>query len=181
MKVISAIFVVCAFFILIGCATLPEPKSENDNLVIGIIVHTGEGYANYSGATVNGTHFSGIELVVKNTSTNEEYKMFTKKNGLFYSTELPEGSYRLEQFYLKVTVGNAWADMYSTPSNNLIFTVTAGGVTNLGMINWDGKSRGSTNYDYGKLYDVVEDEFRTQYPKSEWLNRSFSNVRIQRS
>jgi hypothetical protein len=181
MKVIRAIFVVCAFFILMGCATIPGPKSESDNLVIGIIVHTGEGYTNNAGATVNGTHFSGIELVVKNTSTNEEYKLLTKKNGLFYTSELPEGTYRIEQFYLKVTVGTAWSDTYSSPSSNLTFAVAGGEVTNLGMINWDGKSRGGSNYDYGKLYNAVEDEFRAQFPKSEWLTRPFSNVRIQRS
>ena len=69
MKIIKAIFAVCAFFLLIGCAALPGPKSENDNLVIGIIIHIGEGYADYSGATVNGTHKNEIELVFCNIQT----------------------------------------------------------------------------------------------------------------
>jgi len=181
MKIIRAIFAICAFSFLMGCTTLPEPKSENDNLVIGIIMHTGEGYADYSGATVNGIHKNGIELVVKNTNTNEEYKILTKKNGLFYTIELPEGIYRIEQFYLRVTVGNAWADTYSIPNNNLTFTVTGGEIINLGVINWNAKMRGGTNYTYARLYDDVEDELKAQYPKSEWLTRPFNWVQIQQS
>jgi hypothetical protein len=128
-------------FLVIGCTTLPGPKTENDTLVIGMIIHAGEGFPNYSSASVNGIHKTGIEMKLKNVATNEEYTVKTKKNGLFYTTELPSGTYEIDQFYLKVTSGNAWADTYGSPYDSWTFTIINGKINNLGVTNWDSTMR----------------------------------------
>jgi hypothetical protein len=180
MKLVSFFFLGCVVLLVIGCATIPEPKTESDRLVIGMIIQTGEGFRNYSGATVNGTHKSGIELSIKNTSTNEEYNIKTQKNGLFYTTVLTEGTYVIEQFYLKVTSGNAWADTYSSPNDSWTFTIINGKINNLGVINWDGKARGGTNFKFSQLYNDVVNEFNSQFSKSEWTKWDMVDINIER-
>jgi hypothetical protein len=168
-------------FLVIGCTTLPEPKTESDTLVIGMIIHTGEGFQNYSGVSVNGTHKTGIEMKLKNITTNDEYSIKTQKNGLFYTTVLPPGIYEIDQFYLKISSGNAWADTYSSPGDSLTFTIVNGRINNLGMVNWDGKMRGDTNFRFSQLYNDVENEFRTQFSRSEWLKRDMMNQDIKKN
>jgi hypothetical protein len=178
MKTGKKIIIACVIILVFGCATLSEPKSESDKLVTGIIIQKGEGFQNYSGASVNGIHKTGIEMTIKNISTNEEYKVKTRKNGLFYIYELPEGIYEIDNFYLKVTSGNAWADTHSSPNDSLKFSVVNGKVNNLGVINWDGKMRGGTNFTFSQLYNDVINEFNAQFPKSAWLDHEVINTNI---
>lgn len=170
-----------AIFLIFGCATYSEPKTENDKLLTGIIVHTGIGYKKYSGATVNGIHKTGIEMTIKNVSTNEEFKIRTKKNGLFYLHELPVGTYEIEDFYLKVSSGKAWADTHSSPDNRLRFSIENGKVNNLGVINWDGKMREWTNISFNNSYNTVMKEFTSRFPKSNWLKMEVINLNIKKN
>ncbi|MDR1338720.1 MAG: hypothetical protein LBK58_01470 [Prevotellaceae bacterium] len=177
MKVFFFGYSVSLIFLVIGCATLPEPGTAHDTLVIGMIIHTGKDFHTYSHVSVNGVHRTGIEMKLKNITTNDEYSVKTEKNGLFYTVALPPGTYRIDQFYLKVSSGSAWADTYYSPGN-LTFTIVKGKINNLGMINWDGRMGGDTNVQLSQLYNYVENEFRTQFSGSGWLKRDMTNQNI---
>ena len=181
MKFINYFFLSFVIFLLFGCVSLSAPKTQDDNLFVGIIIHTGEGYQKYSSASVNGTHKSGIEMTIVNVSSKEEYKIRTKKNGLFYINTLPEGTYEVAQFYLKVTNGNSWSDTYSSPSSRWIFNITNGKINNFGVINWDGKFREGTNFKFSQLYNDVLNEFNTQFPKTNWSTREVANLNIEKT
>jgi len=164
--------------LLIGCATIPKPESEDDNLLIGIMKYTGQGYTNNYSA-LNGTHTSGIEVTFKNVDSNEEYKIRTQKNGLYYTSELPEGTYQLVSFYLNINRDGSSVQVSTTQVDTYLFTITSGVINNLGTVNFDGIFREGIYTKFPGLYNDVENEFRTQFPKTEWLNRSIQTLRFR--
>jgi len=171
-KIKPCFLVVCICFLVFGCASIPEPKTESDILVVGIITRVYENYIGTSGL-LNGTQKMGIEITIVNTGTNAEYKVQSQKNGLFYIESLPEGNYLLQQFYAIVHSGSSWAS--DAVRTSLRFSVENGKVHNLGVINWN---RNATDGRHTILrnqeHDDVITEFNSQYPRSGWLQREIT-------
>ena len=157
---------------LIGCKTIiPMSTERNQTLLVGNIVFAGNNYISRNGISFNGTTNSGIEIILKNTDTNELFRFSSGKNGLFYIS-LQEGKYRIDELYIKKANNDgAWAYIYTNPSNKLL-EIEKGKVNNVGTIRWfftDGrhvveKDDNST---------VVKNEFSKQFSSSNWNQKEW--------
>ena len=171
---------------LIGCSSLPEPKTENDTLVIGIIKHTGDNYVNYViGSSLNGTKTNEIQMTIKNINTNENFIIKTQKNGLFYYVNLSEGLYRIERLFIRISVGSGFVTTFSRPETDYFFSIINGKINNLGVINWSTTLINyqpfsvSADYILSQLYNDVIIECNKQFTKSEWLKKDIVQITME--
>ena len=89
-----------SFCFLIGCRSIPMSTERTPNLLVGEIVFIGSDYVSSQGISFNGITTSGMEIVIRNTATNEISRIPADKNGLFY-VYLQEGDYWIEELHIK--------------------------------------------------------------------------------
>ena len=156
---------------LIGCRAIPMSTERNQTLLVGDIVFVGSNYISRNGISFNGTTNSGIEIVLKNTDTNELFRFSPGKNGLFYIS-LQEGKYKIDELYIKkVNHNGAWADVYTHPSNKLL-EIEKGKVNNVGTIRWFYVDRRHVvEQDDNSI--AVKNEFSKQFLNSNWNQKEW--------
>ena len=168
--------VIVAVF-LCGCASFHEPTDTKNALVIGQIVEIASNYPSYGEASVNGTTKIGIELTFKNLKDNSVYVVKSFGGGVFSSTDMSPGKYRLMRLYLKIEVGGAWATVYSTRPT--YFDVSENCVSNLGLIYWICDYGAATKYHQSSGYAEVKDQFNKGHSESGWNQKEWKEIQLQ--
>ena len=164
-RIYSFFYVIIILCFLIGCRSIPMSTESNPTLLAGEIAFIGSNYFSRDGISFIGTTNSGIEIVIKNTYTNESFRFSSGKNGLFY-INLQEGKYSIDELYLKkVRSDGAWSYIYTNP--NKILSIERGKVNNVGKINWSFDAR-KHNVGQTDNSSAVKNEFSKQFPKSNW-------------
>jgi hypothetical protein len=181
-QVMTTIFI---SFLVYGCVSLPEPDNENQTLVVGIFIHEAKGYQTYGSVSVNGTTKVGINITLQELNSGKNYSMRTKSEGIFYSTNIPQGVYRFTRVYIKKESGSSWADITWSEANigTTRIQIEHGRVNNLGTITLnatDGpNATGQRIYNQG--YDQVRNLFQKQKSSSNWNQREWLNNGINRA
>jgi hypothetical protein len=175
-----AFAVIAAVVLIGGCASFPEPGKNNQTLVIGKIVEKGINFDAAQGASVNGTNLCNIEISIKELSSGKEIKLISNGDGIFHSTSMKPGDYELTKFYIRITSGGAWADMWTKPAADKFFTISENRVNNLGGIEWICDKKKGYYYWLNKEYDDVKSNFAKTNPDSAWNNANWENVTFHR-
>jgi hypothetical protein len=180
MKKFLLIFYICVLFT--SCATIPEPTTNKNTLLIGQIIYNGERFAFHP---FNGTYKSGIAITFQYLGTKTTTTLSTDNEGTFTSIDLPDGEYLIKKVCLDVAnTGDYEGRVYGAPNRNDLlktFTIKFGHVNNIGVINWNSVAADKANMSYSNLsfnksYDQVHNFFLTRYPDSGWLKKEWANV-----
>jgi len=147
-------------------------------MVIGAIIQHGKGYKFASTASVNGINKTGIEITLQGLD-DKFYTMKTKSDGLYYSTNIPEGVYKIIKFYLKNTSGGSWASITYTISadTELKVEITAGKVNNLGTINWECEKNVKNTISFNREYEQVKEIFQENNKSSNWNEKEWIDIK----
>jgi hypothetical protein len=181
MKILKwCIFTVLIGIIVFGCASFPQANSENQTLVIGMIIQQGTGYKTYGLATVNGTNKKGINLKIQELNGEKTYTIRTQKGGIFYSINIPEGVYKITQVYFKKDEGGSWASItWNSPKDSEFkIEIIKDKVNNLGTINWECESGVKNKLLFNREYEQVRDLFLETYKSSNWNEKEWINSKI---
>jgi hypothetical protein len=170
--VLYALTVTC----LVGCATVQEPKSGRNTLVIGQITQIASNYPSYGEASVNGVTKVSIELTFKNLTDNTVHVVKSSYGGIFFSQDMSPGKYRIMQIFDKVEIGGAWAAVYSSRAS--YFDVQDNSVSNLGLIYWICDYGAATKYHQSSGYAEVRDRFKKDHSDSGWNNMEWKEIRL---
>ena len=171
---------------LVSCAVVPTASEKNPTLLVGEIAFVGNNHPNRNGISFNGTTTAGIEIVLRNTATNELLHITSGKSGLFY-TNLKEGEYFIDELYIiKKKKKNSsrsfedddlwasskvpWASLGINPAQKVL-EIERGKVNNVGSILWSIDSE----------HDVIQtdnpssvkSDFAKQFPKSNWNEKEW--------
>ena len=158
---------ICFF---VGCRAIPTWTEINNTLLVGKIVFEGSDFVDRNGISFHGTTTSGIEIALRNTATNEVFRLLPAKNGLFY-VNLREGKYMVDELYIKKTrQDGAWAYIYTRPAH--VFEVEKGKVNNIGRIGWTFLGRRHEVVQMDESLNV-QNEFSTQFPTSNWNQKEW--------
>ena len=169
-------YLVIISFLIVGCASIPEPNNNKQTLIIGEINFEGKNYPE-NFRSLNGNHKMGVEITMENISTNRTYTITSERGGTFYSVKIPEGRYRITSFYYKSPTGQ-W-QRYSYPSAIEEFNIMYGMVNNFGKLDWiheriETVYNGRTLHD--QEYDRVKNDFFGNNPKSIWNEKQWFSV-----
>jgi len=84
----------------------------------------------------DGINISGIEILLKNTTTNENIRFSTDKNGLLL-VNLQYGKYKIEELYIKKQYNDGtWFDFYIKQPTMKVLEIEKGKVNNIGTMQW---------------------------------------------
>jgi len=171
--IITAVF--ACIFAITNCATIPNATEEDHTLLIGRIINPVE--SSYS-RPIKGTdsfgfertvgnaivfRTGGVEIYIEKTDDPKQIILQTVKNGLFFSSGLSEGLYKL----VKIDIYNG--TLVLTP-NNAYFSITDGKVNNLGTLITLEQSFGE---------ESVKNIFKAQYPRSNWNDQDWIDVLLK--
>jgi hypothetical protein len=181
MKAIKRIILVSMGFFIFGCASFPKADNEHQTLLIGSVIQQGKGYQYYSTVSVNGTNRMGIEVTLQELNGEKTYILRTNSNGLFYSVNIPEGSYKITRLYLRKESGSAWASIgWSISSTMRIVEIVRGKVNNLGTLRWNCENDVSNAVTFNTGYSEVRDIFQEKNKSSNWNEKEWANVNVAR-
>ena len=115
----------------------PIYNEINPNLLVGEVVFTGSNFVSENGVSLEGITTSGIELVLKNTNTNETLRFPADKNGLFY-INLQAGKYRIDELNVRKysKIDENWFDFYIKQPTIKVLEIEKGKVNNIGTLQW---------------------------------------------
>jgi hypothetical protein len=183
----TKVFVLLSFAVLTfaGCATLPDATAENSTLLVGEIVEKGKGYTTSGAASVNGIHKSGVILTIQNTATYEVYELKSKAAGMLVSNKIPPGTYLIEKLFLKVESGSNWKSVWKSFDGGVgTFEVLADKVNNIGFIEWlaerISEDKVTHTINFYENYGETREAFRKKYEKSNWNEKEWSDVTIEK-
>jgi len=166
--------------LVVGCLSLPEPDSKKQTLVVGMINLQVKGVTGSVSNTINGTNKMGIEISLQELTGYKIYTMLSGTEGLFYSTNIPQGTYGIIQLYLKVESSSGGASLttsYAITTHRI--EIVNGKVNNLGIITLDfvsdGGSGGKSTLNYNRDYEQVRTLFRQKYSSSNWNQKEWIN------
>jgi hypothetical protein len=183
MKKMKVGVMACSVFLIFGCVTFPAADNEHQTLIIGEIIQQGTGYQIYGSASVNGTNKSGIEITIRNITDGKRYTMRTGSGGIFYSVNIPEGTYGIERIHLRKESGSAWASITWQKSDDNVednmFEIINDIVNNLGTINWECESGIKNHINFNREYGRVRDDFQEKNKASNWLEKEWINTNIK--
>jgi len=122
-----------ACFLILGCASLPEPDSANQTLVVGMV----------SVQHINRTVTRGVRIILTEDSGTRTHALTSGTDGLFYSTRIPPGIYRVIR--LEVPRPEGGNPVLYRWGNAPRIVIENGRVNNLGRINaaWSGRANES--------------------------------------
>ena len=164
----------CLIF-LSACASLSEYDAQNKTLLIGQIVHTGNGYP--SPGTLNGVHTSKIDVSLLNLETKQTTKVTSNNYGFFSSTKLPEGKYQVSRLYCTVHNSNSnVASEWALPK--IYLNIQNDKVNNIGKIFWNSTTGNKSNYSYNDNYAEPISYLQDNYQKSGWLLKEILNTKM---
>ncbi|MCX7026518.1 MAG: carboxypeptidase-like regulatory domain-containing protein [Spirochaetes bacterium] len=164
--------------LLCGCSTIPEPQSPTSNLLIGTLVFKCSGFEKSSTPSFNGEHRSGLEIVFKNTETNQSYSLRTDDEGDYFSDGIVPGNYRVESITYSQTEANS-SSYVSMPISTLGFTVQPSIVSIMYSIILNAEYGGASSYKINiSTPEKRKSEFSLSHPKSKWNSFDWQNVAV---
>ena len=155
-----------------------KPIENNPALLVGEIIFIGSNYVCREGISFIGETYSGIDIVLKNTCTNEILRFSSGQNGLFY-IDLQEGKYLIDELCLiKKREDGAWCNICCYPIKKEL-SIERGIVNNVGRIRWtyDGRIHFVKQRDDSS---AVKNEFSEQFPESIWKQKKSKFKPIRR-
>jgi len=153
-----------SLYFLIGCRTIPMYTEIKPTLLVGEISFTSN--LRQFGVSFDGINTSGIEIVLKNTDTNENIRIPADKNGLFFAN-LQYGRYTIEELYIKKKGNYGWSDFYITQPTKRVLEIERGKVNNIGTLQWSFIDR-MHNLVQVDNSSNIKNKFSERYPKSNW-------------
>ncbi|MCR5494025.1 MAG: carboxypeptidase-like regulatory domain-containing protein [Treponema sp.] len=162
----------------VGCASMPEPKDENSNMLYGCARYKGLYVFGGRAKTASSEKVDGIHIIVKNFDDGMTYAAETNKDGEFYMEGVTPGHYVVKYLGTEYKYdGKKWQLRYNIPASeeNAKFTVR-NGVTNMGciVINVDSDS-GEDYVSWAQNLDEVKEKFANLHPNSKWSESNWSN------
>jgi hypothetical protein len=166
------------FSILFSCASIPEPSSKIESIIVGELVYFGTGHNNGgSGRNINGTATYGIDISIKNKDTGEILYFRTWRETGFFGGYLKPGNYSIVQFnYKDEGSDGGFSQTWTNPASYLNFTVKAGSVNNLGKIKWTSDAINGTFFTFNKDYSFIKNDFSNYYRSSRWNESVWTNT-----
>jgi hypothetical protein len=166
--IFSVKLLLCLF---VGCSAIPTSTEQNSTLLVGEIVFIGSDYISNNGISFSGTITSGIDITLRNTTTNELSRFSSDKNGLFYMN-LKEGKYLIDELYIKREDNRgAWAYLYTNPPQKIL-EIEEGKVNNIGTIRWSFVDRKHDVLQTDNSF-AVKMAFSKQFSKSNWNQKEW--------
>ena len=168
---IKFIFVLVIMTLLAGCISVPvpAPTPDKNTLLAGKFLVD----INTTGRArgVNDSYDFGIRIFFENDETKKETVVSTHTEGWLVTNALPAGNYTIKQFTISQTVSRTkWTFTLYGPYH---VTITEGMVNNIGSIEIE---VGNRQYSWNFIsHDSVRNEFRTQFPESEWNSYEWRN------
>jgi hypothetical protein len=160
---------------VISCVSLPEPDSNNQTLVVGIIRIQGP---IAGGSSQTSTYKNGVQIILQEFNGYKTYGLISGPNGLFYTTRIPQGVYKLiKVIYPMQSGGTGTVDHTSNPER---IEIVNGKVNNFGTIS-GALSGGYMSYEYNREYEQVRTLFRQKYSSSNWNQKEWINIGINRA
>jgi len=169
--------------LVVSCVSLKEPDSKNQTLVVGMMTVQ-------ANAT---TYKSNIEIQLQELNGTKIYQLLTQANGIFFSTNIPQGSYKLDFIGLPsnlLRVGDYSRD-YFDDTRTIQIEVINGKVNNLGtfFLIFPPKNNNSTTlmqYSYNREYEQVRTLFQqrnssSNWNQKEWINKINNGINIANS
>ena len=176
MKRIYAILLKPTLCFLIGCTAIPTATDKNQTLLVGEVIFVGSDYVSNNGISFNGTTTSGIEIVLRNTSNNESFRISTNNTGLFH-INLQDGKYMIDELYVKKERNDgAWSYLYTSPSQK-VMEIEKGKVNNIGTIRWSYLER-KHNVIQTDNSLAVKNNFSKKFPKSNWNQKEWEYSKL---
>ena len=155
-----------SLWFLIGCKSIPMSTERTPNLLVGEITFISSDFVSSQGISFIGKTTSGIEIVIRNTATNEILRFPADKNGLFY-VNLQEGEYWIDELHIKKERNDgSWTTLYTNPALKVV-EVESRKVSNIGKIQWIYAERRHNVVQIDNSSDN-QDVFSKQFPKSNW-------------
>jgi len=106
-------------FLLLSCASFPEPESQGNSLVIGtFVMDFPDGFFQEPPRKFR----SDVVINFANEMTKEKFSLSTSHPGYFYFLSNGTDDYVFESFELKVESGSYWWDMHKTELKKRIIT-----------------------------------------------------------
>jgi len=211
-KMIVIACILMSILAITNCSTIPNATENDRTLLIGKIIHPVEssytreikGRDSYGIERTVGSALvfrtGGVKVHIEKTDDPEQIVIQTGKDGLFFSSVLSEGLYKL----VKIDIYNG--TLVITP-NNAYFNITDGKVNNLGLIEikyrYQDISKAETsesdiNNDFripsgsrlinpntptgvtlnqsDENFSIMRNEFRNKYPRSNWNDHNWIDV-----
>ena len=167
-KAKQVILVLFAVFLVSGCASapLPEPGERNQTLVVGMM--------DIRGITELVSH-RGIIISLSEIITGRIYAIQTTDDGLFYSANVPPGTYRFTRMEYPRITGGFSSITLNSPRR---IDIREGYVNNIGTILWtniDDTTIVRGNFSYNRDYAQVINKFQSRYSSSGWNEREWVN------
>ena len=164
-----------AFSLLIGCRTIPMATENNPTLLVGKVIFYGR-FISAHGISFDGTITRGIEISLRNTTTNEVFRFSPDNNGLFH-INLQDGKYALDELYIRrYNSEGAWSNLFTNPSQKFI-EVERGKVNNIGTIRWTFVNRRHHIEQFDNLA-TVRDAFSARYTRSNWNQKEWIYTQV---
>jgi hypothetical protein len=175
-----------------GCATTPEVKDPADpssGLLIGRITLTCQDFPGSWG--VNGVHTGGIEIYLRDISTKEITSVKSRgRDGLFYIVDPADEGYIITEFKLVKKSSRQTTTLPYRFEEVIGFGITPGSVNNLGDLYWYEQAETKESKDYSKKgssatvhatsayqcgfnFKEFENWYKTQFPDSQWNDRTW--------
>jgi len=131
------------------------------------LMFTGSDYVSKHGISFAGITTSGMEIVLRNTATNEILCSPSDKNGLFY-VPLQEGKYCIDDLYVIKEGYDGFLDFIFTNPAIEVLEIEKGKVNNIGTIQWSPVMDGRHFVIQTKNPSEIQTMFSEQFPESKW-------------
>ncbi len=172
---------------MLSCASLPEPSTTVQSLLVGQIVFVAKNFETMQGGaiSVNGTSTDGLNLFLTNDQTKTTTKLHASDEGYFLTAALPPGNYFVSDILLDrkiISSGGVSADFQISinPSATTKFVMAPGTVTNLGKIVWTADAKTNSDVVPREDFSAVKAQFQTTHLKSAWLAQKWVSVTLTR-
>ena len=167
----SGIIIVFISFILNNCASLlPEPDSSNQTLVVGMV------NVQYQTHTIT----KGVNFSLESEKGIRVYGLSSGADGLFYSTHIPPGRYKITRIRFTRPEGGDQGLNWNTSTPTI--EIVQGRVNNLGIIKAVLPANATywTHYE-NQGYEQAINLFRSRYPSSNWNQKELIYIGFNRT
>ncbi|MBQ1629667.1 MAG: carboxypeptidase regulatory-like domain-containing protein [Treponema sp.] len=177
-KSVLFILMTLAVWLFAGCASLPEPKSSDSNMLYGFARYKGLYVFGGTSKSVSSEKVNNIRIIVKNLDDGMTYSTKTNADGEFAIEGVTAGNYVVKYLGTEYRYdGKKWQIRYNVPTSEegARFTVS-NGVTNMGriIVNLDTDS-GEDYVSWANDFEGVAQKFKQLHSESKWNDYTWVN------
>ncbi|MCL2074408.1 MAG: hypothetical protein FWH18_10825 [Marinilabiliaceae bacterium] len=156
---------ILSLFCFISCRTIPMYTEIDTTLIVGEVLFKSN--MKEFGRAFDGINVSGIEILLKNTATNKNFRISADKNGLFFAN-LQNGRYKIEELFIKKKYNDgSWYEFCMKQPTTRVLEIENGIVNNIGTLQWTFVDRMNNVVQVDNSSDI-KIKFSERYPKSNW-------------